>query len=82
MSEIIDKILLVFIVAQLGLITWMMVGIMKAIVDTKQMVHDHVHGITNYLAESTSELRMMRMGKEMECTEEIEDHKDHGHHHN
>lgn len=82
MSEIIDKILLVFIVAQLGLITWMMVGIMKAIVDTKQMVHDHVHGITNYLAESTAELRSMRIGAGMLSVKEEETEKDHGHHHN
>lgn len=54
------------LISIIGLLTFLALiaaGIGQLITEqrrTRRMLHDHVHGITNYLAESTQELRMLR----------------------
>ena len=54
------------LISIIGLLTFLALialGIGQLIAEqrrTRRMLHDHVHGITNYLAESTQELRMLR----------------------
>ena len=86
------------VISIIGLLTLALIalGIGNLIVEqrkTRRMIHDHVHGITNYLAEAVSELRTMRTCAGMEQEDPVvkelekelppgpEKHK-HGHHHN
>ena len=89
MSNLVLTIGMLFIVLQLGLITWMLVGHMRALVQLKDMIHNHIHGITNYLAEAVSELRTMRAGAGILPEQDNHEPKvkpkpehGHGHHHN
>jgi hypothetical protein len=75
------------VISIIGLLTLALIalGIGNLIVEqrkTRRMIHDHVHGVTNYLAEIASECRTMRISQGLENKVEEKCEHTHGHHHN
>jgi fumarate reductase subunit D len=76
--------ILSFIVGGLVVITILLARMLSAVRSVHHMIHDHIHGITNYLAEAVGELRVMRACSNADEEEITHDHDEHthGHHHN